>query len=84
MNKQIVLQLDTELLAAIEECCPGTTLNQIKDVAIEAIVKITSGAAASKLAEEQAKARIALASDLQSKKEERIIKLRELNQIPQE
>jgi hypothetical protein len=84
MNKQIVIQLDPDLLADIEECCPGTTLNQIKTVAIEAIVGIASGGVATKLAVEQAEARKVLAKELHSKKEARIIKLGKLNQIPQE
>ena len=84
MTKQIVLQISDEIEADLQEYLPNYSLNELKRVAIEAIAKKISVGLSTAHAKAQQEERELVAEQLQLGVEARIIKLEELNQIPQE
>ena len=81
---QIVLQIPTDIEAELKEYLPDYSLNLLKRIAIEAVAKEISKGLATQHAIEQKEERELAAEQLQLGVESRIIKLEELNQIPQE
>lgn len=82
--EQFVIQLSDEIVSDLKEYMDDYSMNKLKVIAIEAIAKSISVAISTQHAKEQQEERVLAAEQLQLGVESRIIKLEELNQIPQE
>tara|TARA_R110000824_G_scaffold37829_7_gene116138 strand:- start:690 stop:944 length:255 start_codon:yes stop_codon:yes gene_type:complete len=84
MANQIVIVIPDDVEAELQSAMTDYSLNALKRVAIDAISKEINIAVSSAHAVAQQQERVLAAEQLQLSGEARIIKLEELNQIPQE
>tara|TARA_R110002096_G_scaffold180254_1_gene357520 strand:+ start:596 stop:850 length:255 start_codon:yes stop_codon:yes gene_type:complete len=84
MANQIVIVIPDDVEAELQSAMTDYSLNALKRVAIDAISKEINTAVSSAHAVAQQQERVLAAEQLQLSGEARIIKLEELNQIPQE
>ena len=84
MANQIVIVIPDDVEAELQSAMTDYSLNALKRVAIDAISKEINIAVSSAHAVAQQQERVLAAEQLQLSGEARIIKLEEVNQIPQE
>tara|TARA_R110000787_G_scaffold152555_12_gene266454 strand:- start:293 stop:547 length:255 start_codon:yes stop_codon:yes gene_type:complete len=84
MANQIVIVIPDDVEAELQSAMTDYSLNALKRVAIDAISKEINIAVSTAHAVAQQEERVLAAEQLQLSGEARIIKLEEVNQIPQE
>ena len=84
MANQIVIVIPDDVEAELQSAMTDYSLNALKRIAIDAISKEVNVAVSTAHAVAQQEERVLAAEQLQLSGEARIIKLEELNQLPQE